>query len=192
MKLKWSLAELHKQPAGILMLDEKVDMTDSLKKRDTELMDVSLIDIQGTISIEASSRYFVDLTLNVILTLPSSRSLKPVELNLTIPFSEVYLAPDAGQTAVEDLDDEVVFALEQDILDLQKPIEDTILASIPIKVLSEEEKNSNDLPMGNDWEVKLEGDNDSSDMKDESDTPENSPFAVLKDLDLDFSEDKDE
>ena len=46
--------------------------------------------------------------------------------------------------------------------------------------------------MGNDWEVKLEGDNDSSDMKDESDTPENSPFAVLKDLDLDFSEDKDE
>ena len=31
MKLKWSLAELHKQPAGILMLDEKVDMTDSLK-----------------------------------------------------------------------------------------------------------------------------------------------------------------
>ena len=93
MKLKWSLAELHKQPAGILMLDEKVDMTDSLKKRDTELMDVSLIDIQGTISIEASSRYFVDLTLNVILTLPSSRSLKPVKLDLTIPFSEVYLAP---------------------------------------------------------------------------------------------------
>lgn len=192
MKFKWSLAELHKQPSDMLMLEEKVDMKNSLKNRNDELIDVSLVDIQGVISIEAYKRYFVDLTLNVILTLPSSRSLKPVELNLTIPFSEVYLAPDAGQTAVEDLDDEVVFALEQDILDLQKPIEDTILASIPIKVLSEEEKNSNDLPMGNDWEVKLEGDNDSSDMKDESDTPENSPFAVLKDLDLDFSEDKDE
>lgn len=192
MKLKWSLAELHKQPSDMLMLEEKVDMKNSLKNRNDELIDVSLVNIQGVISIEAYKRYFVDLTLNVILTLPSSRSLKPVELNLTIPFSEVYLAPDAGQTAVEDLDDEVVFALEQDILDLQKPIEDTILASIPIKVLSEEEKNSNDLPMGNDWEVKLEGDNDSSDMKDESDTPENSPFAVLKDLDLDFSEDKDE
>lgn len=192
MKLKWSLAELHKQPSDMLMLEEKVDMKSSLKNRNDELIDVSLVDIQGVISIEAYKRYFVDLTLNVILTLPSSRSLKPVELNLTIPFSEVYLAPDAGQTAVEDLDDEVVFALEQDILDLQKPIEDTILASIPIKVLSEEEKNSNDLPMGNDWEVKLEGDNDSSDMKDESDTPENSPFAVLKDLDLDFPEDKDE
>src|SRR5699024_5433160 len=192
MKFKWSLAELHKQPSDMLMLEEKVDMKNSLKNRNDELIDVSMVDIQGVISIEAYKRYFVDLTLNVILTLPSSRSLKPVELNLTIPFSEVYLAPDAGQTAVEDLDDEVVFALEQDILDLQKPIEDTILASIPIKVLSEEEKNSNDLPMGNDWEVKLEGDNDSSDMKDESDTPENSPFAVLKDLDLDFSEDKDE
>jgi len=192
MKLKWSLAELHKQPAGILMLDEKVDMTDSLKKRDTELMDVSLIDIQGTISIEAYSRYFVDLTLNVILTLPSSRSLKPVKLDLTIPFSEVYLAPEAGQTAVETLEDEVVFSLEQDILDLQKPIEDTILAAIPMKVLSEDEKTSNDFPTGNDWEVKLEGETDSSNKKDETDTSENSPFAILKDLDLDFSEDENE
>lgn len=192
MKLKWSLAELHKQPAGILMLDEKVDMTDSLKKRDTELMDVSLIDIQGTISIEASSRYFVDLTLNVILTLPSSRSLKPVKLDLTIPFSEVYLAPEAGQTAVETLEDEVVFSLEQDILDLQKPIEDTILAAIPMKVLSEDEKTSNDFPTGNDWEVKLEGETDSSNNKDDADTSENSPFAILKDLDLDFSKDENE
>ena len=192
MKLKWSLAELHKQPAGILMLDEKVDMTDSLKKRDTELMDVSLIDIQGTISIEASSRYFVDLTLNVILTLPSSRSLKPVKLDLTIPFYEVYLAPEAGQTAVETLEDEVVFSLEQDILDLQKPIEDTILAAIPMKVLSEDEKTSNDFPTGNDWEVKLEGETDSSNNKDDADTSENSPFAILKDLDLDFSKDENE
>ena len=192
MKLKWSLAELHKQPAGILMLDEKVDMTDSLKKRDTELMDVSLIDIQGTISIEASSRYFVDLTLNVILTLPSSRSLKPVKLDLTIPFSEVYLAPEAGQTAVETLEDEVVFSLEQDILDLQKPIEDTILAAIPMKVLSEDEKTSNDFPTGNDWEFKLEGETDSSNNKDDADTSENSPFAILKDLDLDFSKDENE
>lgn len=192
MKLKWSLAELHKQPAGMLMLDEKVDVTDSLKERNNDLIDASVVDVQGAISIEAYKRYFVDLTLNVVLTLPSSRSLESVELNLTVPFSEVYLAPDAGRTAVEDLDDEVVFSLEQDILDLQKPIEDTILASIPMKVLSEEEQTSNDLPMGNDWEVKLEGDVDSSDINDESDTPENSPFAVLKDLDLDFSDNEDE
>src|SRR5699024_12264298 len=111
MKLKWSLAELHKQPAGILMLDEKVDMTDSLKKRDTEWMDVSSIDIQGTISIEAYSRYFVDLTLNVILTLPSSRSLKTVRLDLTIPCSRVYLSTEAGQSAVATLDAEVVVSI---------------------------------------------------------------------------------
>ena len=192
MKLKWSLAELHKQPAGTLTLDEKADMTESLKKRDTELMDVSLIEIQGTISIEAYSRYFVDLTLNVALTLPSSRSLKPVKLDLTIPFSEVYLAPEAGQAAVENLEDEVVFSLEQDILDLKKPIEDTILAAIPMKVLSEDEKTSNDFPTGNDWEVKLEGETDSSNNKDDADTSENSPFAILKDLDLDFSKDENE
>src|SRR5690625_121617 len=192
MKLKWSLAELHKQPAGMLMLDEKVDVTDSLKERNNDLIDASVVDVQGAISIEAYKRYFVDLTLNVVLTLPSSRSLEPVELNLTVPFSEVYLAPDAGQTAVETLEDEVVFSLEQDILDLQKPIEDTILAAIPMKVLSEDEKTSNDFPTGNHWEVKLEGETDSSNNKDDADTSENSPFAILKDLDLDFSKDENE
>ena len=60
------------------------------------------------------------------------------------------------------------------------------------KVLSEDEKTSNDFPTGNDWEVKLEGETDSSNKKDEADTSENSPFAILKDLDLDFSEDENE
>src|SRR5699024_589612 len=170
MKLKWSLAELHKQPSDMLMLEEKVDMKNSLKNRNDELIDVSLVDIQGVISIEAYKRYFVDLTLKVTLTLPSSRSLKPVELNLTIPFSEVYLAPDARKDAMEDIDEEIVFSLEQDILDLQKPIEDTILAAIPLKILSKEEESSKDLPSGNDWELILEEDADSSKSNDASDT----------------------
>lgn len=192
MKLKWSLQELHKYPEGIVMLDDSVDMVASLKERKNDLIDASSVDVQGVISIEEFKRYFVDLTLKVTLTLPSSRSLKPVELNLTIPFSEVYLAPDARKDAMEDIDEEIVFSLEQDILDLQKPIEDTILAAIPLKILSKEEESSKDLPSGNDWELILEEDADSSKSNDASDTPENSPFAMLKDLDFDFSDDEEE
>lgn len=192
MKLKWSLQELHKYPHGIAMLDGSVDMENSLKERKNDLIDASSVDVQGTISIEEFKRYFVDLTLNVTLTLPSSRSLEPVELTLTVPFSEVYLAPEAGQAAMEDIGEEVVFSLEQDILDLQKPIEDTILAAIPLKVLSKDEESSNDLPSGNDWELILEENAGASKANDASDTSKGSPFAMLKDHDFDFSDDEDE
>ena len=176
----------------MVMLDDSVDMVNSLKERKNDLIDASSVDVQGVISIEEFKRYFVDLTLNITLTLPSSRSLEPVELTLTVPFSEVYLAPEAGQAAKEDIGEEVVFSLEQDILDLQKPIEDTILAAIPLKVLSKDEESSNDLPSGNDWELILEENAGTSKSNGASDTPENSPFAMLKDHNFDFSDYEDE
>jgi uncharacterized protein len=184
MKLKWSLAELHKNQSGFFMVNGRADLTNSLKNRKQDLMDASLVDVQGTISMEGKKRYFVDLTLNVELTLPSTRSLQPVALDMTVPFHEVYLAPDALEIDAEDLEDDIVFTLENDILDLKKPIEDTILASIPMKVLSEEEKSAQDLPKGQDWELQLEDEAGSQTSDQESTSSEASPFDVLKDLDL--------
>jgi uncharacterized protein len=179
MKLKWSLMELNKYKDSYFPLEGKADLTNSLKKRKQELIDASLVDINGMIDIQGNKRYYVDLTLNVTLTLPSSRSLEPVDIDLHIPFSEVYLAPDALGQDLEEFDETSIFSLEQDILDLQKPIEDTILASIPMKVLSEEEVNATELPTGNDWELSLEDETDSKEST-ESSSPENSPFNVLK------------
>ncbi len=184
MKLKWSLAELHKNQNGFFMVNGRADLTNSLKNRKQDLMDASLVDVQGTISMEGKKRYFVDLTLDVELTLPSTRSLEPVALDMTVPFHEVYLAPDALEIDAEDLEDDLVFSLENDILDLQKPIEDTILASIPMKVLSEEEKSAQELPKGQDWELQLEDEAGSQTSDQESTSSEASPFDVLKDLDL--------
>ncbi len=184
MKLKWSLAELHKNQSGFFMVNGRADLTNSLKNRKQDLMDASLVDVQGTISMEGKKRYFVDLTLNVELTLPSTRSLQPVALDMTVPFHEVYLAPDALEIDAEDLEDDIVFTLENDILDLKKPIEDTILASIPMKVLSEEEKSAQDLPKGQDWELQLEDEAGTQTSDQESTSSEASPFDVLKDLDL--------
>lgn len=183
MNLKWSLVELRKYQNNLLLLDDNVDLTESLKSRKRDLIDATPVKVNGAITMEGNKKFFVDLTLDVVLTLPSSRSLDPVDLALTVPFSEIYLAPEVNQEEVDDLDDEVVFSLEKDILDLQKPIEDTILASIPMKILSEEELNSDERPNGTDWELTLEGE-DSRNSTNESDISKNSPFSVLKDLNL--------
>lgn len=192
MKLKWSLVELRKSRGGILPIGGEADLTNSLKNRKRGLIDASLVDVQGTISMEGMTRYYVDLTLDVTLTMPSSRSLEPVELDLSVPFNEVYLAPDATEVDAEDLEeDDTVFSLAKDILDLQKPIEDTILATIPMKVLSKEEQTSDELPTGHDWELRLEDETETKDSKEESKGSEASPFDVLKEIDL-FDEEDEE
>jgi uncharacterized protein len=190
MKVKWSLAELQKNQHGIYPVSGQADLTAALKSRRTDILDASLIDIQGAITVDGKKKFYVDITLDLNLTLPSSRSLEPVKLDLHIPFNEVYLAPDVKITDLEDTDEEV-FALELDILDLQKPIEDTILATIPMKVLTKEEESATDLPTGKDWQLVLEDDVDTVSKEKASAESKSSPFDILKDLDLFNDEDEE-
>ena len=191
MKLKWSLAELQRYRNDYYSVSGIVNLTNALKNRKDDLIDASPVEIEGTITLEGSDKYYVDLKLDLTLTMPSSRSLEPVELDMTLPFHEVYLAPDARIVASEDeIEDDLYFSLEKDILDLQKPIEDTILASIPLKVLSEEEQDSYELPSGRDWSMRIEDEMGSETVSDESAKSKASPFYILKDMDL-FSEDED-
>lgn len=190
MKVKWSLAELQKNQHGIYPVSGQADLTAALKSRRTDILDASLIDVQGAITVDGKKKFYVDITLDLNLTLPSSRSLEPVKLDLHIPFNEVYLAPDVKITDLEDTDEEV-FALELDILDLQKPIEDTILATIPMKVLTKEEESATDLPTGKDWQLVLEDDVDTVSKEKASTESKSSPFDILKDLDLFNDEDEE-
>lgn len=191
MKVKWSLAELQKNQHGIFPVSGQADLTTALKSRRTDLLDASLVDVQGAITIDGKKKFYVDLTLDIELTMPSSRSLEPVKLQLHIPFNEVYLAPDVKITDLEDTDGEEVFTLEKDILDLQKPIEDTILATIPMKILTEEEESATDLPTGQDWQLVLEDDVETRSQDNGSAESKSSPFDILKDLEL-FNEEDEE
>lgn len=191
MKVKWSLAELQKNQHGIFPVSGQADLTTALKSRRTDLLDASLVDVQGAITIDGKKKFYVDLTLDIELTMPSSRSLEPVKLQLHIPFNEVYLAPDVKITDLEDTDEEEVFTLEKDILDLQKPIEDTILATIPMKILTEEEESATDLPTGQDWQLVLEDDVETRSQDNGSAESKSSPFDILKDLEL-FNEEDEE
>ena len=192
MKIKWSLVELAKYQNQPLVLDGKIDLTNSLKNRKKDLLDATPILVKGIISSEGNNQFIVDLTLDVTLTLPSTRSLTPVDFNLKVPLTELYLAPNLSRDTIDDdLENRVVISLEQDILDLKKPIEDTILASIPMKVLSEEEIESKDRLSGDDWELIFEDDLGSA-ISDESEVSANNPFGILKDLDLFDTEDDEE
>ena len=48
---------------------------------------------------------------------------------------------------------EIVIPLETDWIDLQPAVEDHILLSIPLQVLSPEELSEDRMPSGQDWEV---------------------------------------
>lgn len=188
MKLKWALAELAKYKTEPLVLDGKVDLTNSLKARKKDILDATPVSVTGIIMLEGNEQYLVDLTLNTTLTLPSSRSLTPVPYEMNVAFTEIYLAPNLSRNTIEDLDDQIVITLEQDLIDLRKPIEDTLIASIPMKILSKEEQISNERPQGEDWELILEGE-ELAEATEESSAQRN-PFGILKDLDL-FAEDEE-
>ena len=133
-----------------------------------------LIDKIGEINAEVSTNLVSDLIMVSIalkgeMVLRSTRSLKPVNYEIDLDDEIVY-------TYNKDLvDNEQVFLLDDDELDLDKTIYSMIISSIPLQVIANDDKESYS---GDDWEVITEDEynkrkNDSS----------SSPFACLKDID---------
>jgi len=186
MKIKWALSELKKYQDSPLTLNGSVDLEKSLKERDSDVIAASPVFLDGIITVDEKSVYYVDVTLKVKVTLPSSRSLEPVDVSMNIPFSEIYLAPDSPVSLEQFSEDELVERLSADTLDLKKPVEDAILTSKPSQIFTAEERETDDMPSGKDWVVLPEDqhNNDSNSSNDEGDPR----FSVLKDL---FKEDNE-
>lgn len=177
MKIKWALNELRaKLHEAIKVEGDLPELIPSIKTRSDRIIDVSSIHIDGWLIVDSEDEFTVDATLTVEMTLPSTRSLEPVDITCNVLLSETYLSPGAelvGDSQIKDMSIE----LDRDILDLQKPIEDSILVSLPTKVLTQEERESHVFPQGENWEVLEEGN-----KKATSSMNEDSPFSALKDL----------
>ncbi|MDZ7834230.1 MAG: hypothetical protein U5K84_01655 [Alkalibacterium sp.] len=106
MKIKWALSELKKYQDSPLTLNGSVDLEKSLKERDSDVIAASPVFLDGIITVDEKSVYYVDMTLKVKVTLPSSRSLEPVDVSMEIPFSEIYLAPDSPVSLEQFSEDE--------------------------------------------------------------------------------------
>ena len=150
--MKWSLLELNKYHETPLTFSETLNLKKELMRRDNQILDITPIKVDGLITVSKSD-YLVHYTMKTTLTLPSSRSLEPVELPLDLVVDEVFMTPEQLQMRTELISEEEVLPI-----DLAESVADNILLAIPLQILTKEETESNQMPAGQDWEVISEED----------------------------------
>ncbi|MGX6961475.1 YceD family protein [Vagococcus xieshaowenii] len=155
--MKWSLMELRRYQHEPLVIDTTIELADTLLKRDETILGVGPVKVVGTINVEPRE-YIAQVQFDVVLTLPSSRSLEPVDYPMTIAFDEIYMIPEEYALVKGTEGYEHAIILESSTLDLREAIEDYILLNIPLKVLTEEEMLADELPSGDAWTIMSEED----------------------------------
>ncbi|MBO1100458.1 DUF177 domain-containing protein [Enterococcus hirae] len=150
--MKWSLLELRKYQETPLTFHEALDLKAELMERDNLILDVAPVAVQGLVSVDKKG-YLVHYTVQTTLTVPSTRSLEPVELPMDFAVDELFMTKEQYQLRDDQLSAEEILLIEDAKLDLTESIEDNILLAIPMRVLTEEEELATDLPKGTDWEV---------------------------------------
>lgn len=171
--LKWTVQDLLRHQQAPLHFEETLDLEANLKARDPEILAVTPIKVAGDISADGGD-LIVTVTLAGQMTIPSTRSLTPVDWPLNFSFSEVYAAPN---TDTEYDEGQLVLELPEEELDLQAAVADHILLSIPMQVLTPEEEAGAPMPSGQDWSVISEA----TEAAEKAETP-NPAFAKLKQL----------
>ncbi|RSU08385.1 hypothetical protein CBF30_03865 [Vagococcus entomophilus] len=152
IEMKWSLQELKKHKETQIVLDELFDLADSIKQREPDILAIEPLEVKGFLEVNTAD-YFVHVTVQGKMTLPSSRSLLPVEIPVDLTIDEIYMTSEQLSTKPEHISDEDILILDSDQIDLARAVEDHLLLSIPLQVLTEEEKEETELPKGKDWEI---------------------------------------
>ena len=148
--VKISLKQLENSQGMPVYFEEEMQVEDNLKSRDDTILAVSPAVAKGFL-VYQNETVIAQFTCAVDITLPSSRSLEPVVVPLSIEIVERYIPK--GTSFEEQELTEIVIPLETDWIDLQPAVEDHILLSIPLQVLSPEELSEDRMPSGQDWEV---------------------------------------
>lgn len=180
--MKWTLREIREYPEAILPFSESLDIEKELKAKEPSIISVQEVKVDGYLSVVDAS-YILHGTIEARLTLPSSRSLTPVELSLTIPIRERYVENDEG--LIEDNSEETILVLDHDYIDLDNSVVDTIILNIPHRILAPGEE-TDQLPSGNDWEV-LTQDQYEARLKESKENHIDPRFEALKTM---FKEDQ--
>lgn len=149
--MKWSIGELRRYKEEALNFSETIDVNETLIRRDNEVLAVAPVAVEGILSV-GKNEYILHYRLKTVVTVPSARSLEPVDLPLDLSVDEVFMTREQWSSLEDDRDEETL-VIDNDTIDLTDSIEDNILLAIPLQVFSEEELQSKDLPKGNDWVV---------------------------------------
>lgn len=172
--MQWTIDDLMRDAQEPMFIDPEVEVTSLLKSRDDEIMDASNARVQGMLLYEEGTVLF-QATVAISVTLPSTRSLAPVDVPLTFAINERYFFPQS-QTDIKDDESVVAISLEDDTLSLDDILVDNILTHLPMVRLTTEEEQTGDMPEGHSWQAMTE-DNYHHRKSEEVDPR----FAVLKD-----------
>lgn len=185
--MKWTLQELKKFQNRTLEFDEILDLEESLKERDKEIIAVAPIRVKGTLEV-LSGAFLVSMEIATVLTLPSTRSLQPVEVPMSVVVEEIYQTADQKENqALSPEFAEDVIELAGNQVDLIPAVEDHLLLSLPLQVLSEEEKSAKELPKGDSWQILTEEDYEKQKLEEKQSTidPRLAKLSVLLDEEKD-------
>ena len=182
--LEISFSKIENASEPLTHIERDVKMRPEFFKRSKELLiDAKNVHLSGDLFYQEP---FVTGNFHITadLTVPSSRSLKPVDYQEDFTFVENYI--DRKPTKEELEDNDTIVQVDNDVIDLQTAVEDNMLLNIPTTILTPEEKEKNIFPEGNGWEVISE-----STFDEGKKNQVNPAFAKLKVL-LDNQDDKND
>lgn len=154
MNMKWSIKQI--EDSGLpLVISEVVDIKSALLERETEILDVSPVKLNGTLLYDNNS-VLAMFSFEVIVTLPSSRTLNPVPYEMTIEVNERYADDIYLSHVAKTYPNDIVNPVDNYMIDLTESIIDNILLNLPLQVLSDEELSQEELPYGQGWALLTE------------------------------------
>ncbi|CUS26065.1 hypothetical protein FC70_GL000538 [Paucilactobacillus oligofermentans DSM 15707 = LMG 22743] len=156
--MKWSLKELQRYKNEPLHVKEQLDLNEMLTERfPDQVMAVEPVLVDGYVSFKDGD-VMLTLKVNTTLTVPSSRSLKPVQLPTQFDITEFYLS-DASHMDRYEVDEAALVLDEDQKIDLDEAVGENLLLAIPLRVLADDEsEDGDDMPTGSGWEVVSEED----------------------------------
>lgn len=151
--MKWSLQEAKQYADQALHITKTFQLDLSLTQRfPKQVLAAQPVQVDGYLSYERGD---ATLSINVktTITVPSSRSLAPVELPLDFDFTETYIGDETHRERYDR--DEIVFTIDPDesAIDLDNALVENIFEQIPSRVLTEDEKQKQLMPHGKGWTV---------------------------------------
>lgn len=175
--LKYSFNQLASKSSQITDVDEDVKFDNNFFIRAQDLLiDVKSAHVNGTLAYDAPY-VFAQLHVTANVVAPSTRSLKKVDVPIDFKFTEAYTKDHPTEEDFESLG--TIIEITSDEIDLQTAVEDNILLNMPIQILTDEEKEHDVMPSGQDWQVISENDYQKS-LDDKK--VENSPFSKLQNM----------
>ncbi|WP_220741097.1 YceD family protein [Leuconostoc miyukkimchii] len=150
--MKYNKNQLQKYRQNALTFDEELNIENIAKERfPRTVLALSPLQVKGSIRYEDNDDLNLQMTVEGQITVPSSRSLTPVIHHVDLIIDERYI--EDAQRLENFEETEPVFVLENETLDIDKAILDSIIAELPLQILTPEERDNETLPSGNDWHV---------------------------------------